>query len=138
MLFFSENRGLQIYHVKFDLTLEEIDNKAPLKVVARKEKIKDVMDVLGGKIKQMKRQFHDLESSEIVTIVVDFPFLPLVPILRRLGYHTYDQRDEDGGSQFKRGQVIETLSNYMKNTLNGVEIRKCYLLTDMKSAQEVS
>ena len=138
-MFFSNRRGLPVDAIKFHLTPKEIDNKVDVKVIARqKETIQDVIDVVGEKTKQMKKQFHDLESPEVVTIIVDFPFLTLAPTLRRLGYQTYDQRDEEGGSQFKRGQVIDTLSNYMKNKLDDAEIQKCYILTDLKSTPQVS
>ena len=132
------SRGLDLDSLKFLITPRDADNKASMNVIGTKETLKQVLEAVEEKSKHMKEQFHHLESPELITIAVDFPFLSLTPILRRLGYQTYDQHDEECGEQFTREEVVQTLVKYMENKLSTAEIRHCYLLTDEKTAQQVS
>ena len=134
---FRTARGFNADDIQFHITAKDVDVKTGIKGSGTKETLDQILQIIEDKSRKMKEQYHHLKSPELVTIAVDFQFLTLAPTLRRLGYQTYDQRDEDRGDQFSREEVIQTLAKYLKNKQGTSEVRHYYLLTDLKSAQQV-
>ena len=135
---FRTARGLNADEIKFNITAKDVDGKIGIKGSKTKETWNQILEIIEDKSRKMEEQYHHLKSPELVTIAVDVFFLSLTPTLRRLGYQIYDKRDEPGGDKFTREEAIQALAKYLKNSLSTATDRQYYLLTDVKSVQQVS
>uniref|UniRef100_A0AC35FSE8 Uncharacterized protein n=1 Tax=Panagrolaimus sp. PS1159 TaxID=55785 RepID=A0AC35FSE8_9BILA len=112
------------------VTPKQIDRKRIKRKNGEKETMKEILENVEAKIKEMKETLYTFEKSENVIIVVDSGFLFIAPFLQQFGYKTFDQRNCENGEHFSRDEVVSTLSKFMDDRIADGTITHCYLLTD--------
>uniref|UniRef100_A0AC35G222 3'-5' exonuclease domain-containing protein n=1 Tax=Panagrolaimus sp. PS1159 TaxID=55785 RepID=A0AC35G222_9BILA len=123
-------QNLQDDMARLVITPKMVDRKKVKGKKGEKETMEEILESVEAKMKEMKEKFYNFERPENITIVIDFEFLPIAPILRQFGYKTFDQRDLENGDQFSRDEVVAALSKFMNDCIDDKTIKHCYLLTE--------